>query len=419
MRWGLPVLTLAFATYGSAVVIRHDVADAQYRSHAAGIPVGAIRYLSGDTTFTTSATLISDRFILSAGHTHRTPPHQFLIGGQVYTIQQWTFHPLYNPVSPDLLAGWDFSIGRLDRRVLNVAPIPISNTPVTPGTIFTAAGLGGTGNGLTGQTSFPTPANVESWPLRAFTNRADFVADFPNVIFADFDHPNGSTNTLSGFGSSAQTTSLEGQLGWFDSGGPVVLQQNGRWVVVGVNSAISDFNNNTVRSDYGDFSVFSRVSVVFNWLNQTAWEAGRVAGRFSVPGNSGLLTQRSVTIRLRAPGTEADLETFSVPLAIDGGFSFVTSRRGLHDLVIESAGALRWTLRNVNITTTAPGNLAADLIMGDLNQDGIVDGNDVNAVLVNFGVEEGGVAQGDLNADGIVDGNDINLTLVNFGAESN
>jgi probable HAF family extracellular repeat protein len=50
---------------------------------------------------------------------------------------------------------------------------------------------------------------------------------------------------------------------------------------------------------------------------------------------------------------------------------------------------------------------------GDVNGDGVVDLNDLNLVLVNFGQT---TSEGDANGDGVVDLNDLNLVLTNFGA---
>jgi len=53
---------------------------------------------------------------------------------------------------------------------------------------------------------------------------------------------------------------------------------------------------------------------------------------------------------------------------------------------------------------------------GDVNNDGVVDLNDLNLVLVNFGQT---TTIGDANGDGVVDLNDLNLVLVNFGTVCN
>lgn len=90
--------------------------------------------------------------------------------------------------------------------------------------------------------------------------------------------------------------------------------------------------------------------------------------------------------------------------------------RGAYELTIDAPTFLR-TRISVNVTNHGLMELRLPLRNGDLNGDGIVDGNDVNGILSNFGSEEVPPTQGDLNFDGIVDGNDINVALANFGGE--
>lgn len=74
-------------------------------------------------------------------------------------------------------------------------------------------------------------------------------------------------------------------------------------------------------------------------------------------------------------------------------------------------------LRNGAGATTGQALVGFDLpITGDVNGDGIVDGNDINEILSNFGAEDP-TLDSDVNGDGIVDGNDINVVLGFFGRE--
>lgn len=81
-----------------------------------------------------------------------------------------------------------------------------------------------------------------------------------------------------------------------------------------------------------------------------------------------------------------------------------------------------WVRRTVSFDTTTANATGLNLVLsnGDTNQDGIVDGNDVNAVLSAFGAEAGAAPYTlllDPNRDGIIDGNDVNVILASFGLE--
>jgi len=59
-------------------------------------------------------------------------------------------------------------------------------------------------------------------------------------------------------------------------------------------------------------------------------------------------------------------------------------------------------------------SIAGSTCPADVNGDGVVDLNDLNLVLTNFGQE---TSEGDTNGDGIVDLNDLNAVLTAFGTE--
>jgi len=58
-----------------------------------------------------------------------------------------------------------------------------------------------------------------------------------------------------------------------------------------------------------------------------------------------------------------------------------------------------------------------ELLPGDANLDGVVDGLDIGILVSNFD-EQGGFTEGDFNFDGVVDGLDIGLLVANFGGSN-
>ncbi|MCC7101661.1 MAG: hypothetical protein IT206_01130 [Fimbriimonadaceae bacterium] len=401
------------ASFSHAIIRRVDVPDAQYQALANNIPLGWIQYPS-PSAVPTSCALIADQFILSAGHTYSSTPGAIIkLGGETYNIVAWVKNPAFN--IGDLTAGHDFSVARLDRRVLNQTPLTIRSATVPVQTTIKCFGMGTTGLG--DGTGFVAPWNPipSSWPPRGMTNRVDIDSSIPNVILTDFDKPDGTTNTLSDIGSSPAATDLEGQLAGGDSGGPVTMLVNGQEQIVGVNSAVANFNNNGITGDYGDLSVVSKISVDYTWVMSNAWQAGRVAGKINLGDFVGSPMLRTATISLRNPGSTTDLESFNVPLAIDSGFSFVTARRGLTDLHITIPGFCARNLTNVNITNTSPGNLSILLPNGDPDQSQEVDAVDIDLVIAHFGEPTTDATQGDLDGSGEVDATDIDITIANFG----
>lgn len=86
---------------------------------------------------------------------------------------------------------------------------------------------------------------------------------------------------------------------------------------------------------------------------------------------------------------------------------------GVFDQVLgmQLTGNLAWA-----VTYDATSVTATAAISGDLNLDGVVDGNDFGVFAANFGQNsDASWAQGDLNGDGIIDGNDFGLFAETFG----
>jgi hypothetical protein len=180
-----------------------------YRDEAALYPmVGKVTGsgLSG------SGVLLSDRWVLTAGHIAKFKPSgTFNVGGVDYTIQSTVTHPSY------VFGSDPFDIGLiyLSSPVTEVNPatmIRFSDPNSILGREATWVGTGLTGTGLTG-----AQAPLE---FRAFTNIIDVMGPSYGLaatsFVADFDRPDGSTN--SGSLSSPTATRLEGNVASGDSG---------------------------------------------------------------------------------------------------------------------------------------------------------------------------------------------------------
>lgn len=399
---------------GFTITRRADVADSLYRN--AGELRGAVLRinLKDNTTGADdfrSGTLIGDKFVLTAAHNtpnaNQTPI--ITIGGQNYSAAVWQRHPSFN--FNDILNGYDVAVIRLDRRVLNVAPYEIYTASDEAGQFCELAGYGATGAGLV--------TNYD-WLVRSGTNQVDLEPSLPRVLLADFDKPGDpSFNTLSSIGSSPTPTERESCIAAGDSGGPMLLQQDGKWKVAGVHSAVSSVDN-TYDSSYGDRSVCSRVSSVASWITPRLWENGRIQVKFNYLGYRGPLSQIVVFTAIRNPGATTNLSSNNVPLAIDGGFSYTTPLRGTYDLAFQSPGYLRKVVRNITITNNDPAPMVLKLVAGDINGDNEVGPADYSLFVSAFGSAPGdanwnGIA--DFDGDGEVGPSDFTLLADGFGVQ--
>jgi hypothetical protein len=413
-------MLIALGASSSAIIRRMDRADADYIAAAQGVPVAWVKYTTGDMTSTT-AVLIRDKFLLAAGHTFRNGTHNIQIGNQVYNNVGWTINPTWTSGGQNFLGGYDFSVIRLDRRVTQFAPVPLRSSPLPDGTLLRIVGMGGTGLGNGTGYVYPWNPFPASWPARAMTNIAETDGAYQNLILTDFDSPAGNTNTLAGLGSIAAPTNLEGNVIFGDSGGPALRDTNAQgtaWEVVGVISFLSNSVQGTPNGDYGDLTGISRVSVAASWIMGAAWEAGRADGRVQLQDFVGSPTLRTATIQLRNPGSPTTLETYHVPLAVNGGFSFVTPLRGVFDLKFSIPGFCSRVLTNVTISNTGPGGLLVSLPNGDTDVSGEVDAADIDLIIAGFGQNTTSATQGDLDGSGEVDAADIDVVIANFGETS-
>jgi len=241
IRTAALLLLLCTASAASAIVIRHDREDTRYQALGARFP--AVGHLGGRV----DCTLIAPQWAIGAAHTvegigpYDTPPW-VVFGGERYDIVKVILHPARVPDTADT-AG-DLALFKLDRPVRGIAPVPLYEKDDELGKVAILIGHGQTGTGLTG------PQGERDNKVRGATNRIDRI-DPTSIIFKFETPPDG--------------TDLEGLAGPGDSGGPALLEQDGKLHLLGV-GCFSGAPTQETAGRYGTSDHYARVSTRRSWI---------------------------------------------------------------------------------------------------------------------------------------------------------
>ena len=249
------VIILGSAEPATASTILDDVDPQSYRDEALLYP--SVGKVTG-SSFSGSGVLISDRWVLTAGHVAMGKTGgTFTIGGTGYAIQASVTHPDY--AFPNNFS--DLGLLQLASSVAGVTPASMLGLSSSSQLLGLEAAWVGFGIGGTGSTGAQG-----SFDHRAFTNIIDVFGPAYGLtgtaFIADFDKPDGSTNAS---GSSPTATRLEGNVASGDSGGGVFITVNGRPYLVGITSFTGGFSPG-MNSRYGSISGASDLQQFHTWI---------------------------------------------------------------------------------------------------------------------------------------------------------
>lgn len=239
MKYLTLFITLIFSVSSSAIVIRHDIDSNKYLATNADFPALATFYIDG-----AHGTLINPQWIITAAHaSFCISANSFVsVNGRARKIKRLYVHPDYTPGQSH-----DIALVELVEPITDIKPASIyKNTNELNKNIW-FIGIGGTGNGVTGQTI----DNAQNNGILRKAQNTISVTQGPVIKFT--------------FNQASQALPLEGVSGGGDSGGPAYLLENNVYKLLGISSRPE--GKFTKIGEYGITEVYTRISFFQSWIN--------------------------------------------------------------------------------------------------------------------------------------------------------
>lgn len=229
-RFLLLALLLVSST-ASAIVIRDDVHDSKYRVSASAFPALV------DLPHEGHGVLIAPQWVVTGAHavTWRSELKQVVLDGTPRDVERLVVHPGFKELPHDLMQQAratgdatlvmalfatldDIALIKLTKPVTDVAPASVYRSSAQVGQAIKFLGNGLTGTGASGHAS---PGDPRRKQLRRAFNKITSAHD--RWFCYVFDKP-------------PSALPLEGVATDGDSGGPVLVEVDGQWMLTGLTS---------------------------------------------------------------------------------------------------------------------------------------------------------------------------------------
>jgi hypothetical protein len=258
----LLLVLLAVSSTASAIVIRDDVDDTEYRMPMSEFP--ALVDLPGEG----HGVLIAPQWVVTAAHaiTWQSEIKQVVINGISRGVERVVMHSGYKTLPQELIdqamasgeamlivvflaSSDDIALVKLTQPVTDVAPVVIYKDSDEAGQVVKIVGKGATGTGATGH----DPRGPNRTELRRAFNKITSAHD--RWICYVFDEP-------------LSALPLEGVTGNGDSGGPALIQGDDQWLLAGMAAwKVVQGNVMTARPGlYGQINCNVRLSHYIDWI---------------------------------------------------------------------------------------------------------------------------------------------------------
>lgn len=244
-----------------AIIIRDDVPDADYVVDDAEYPALVTLFPPDDC----AATLFDEQHLLTVAHcaVDLSAGESLDVDGTPYVIAEITMHPEWD--DGDF---YDIAVVRLEASVAGVTPIPIYRGANELDAEVTLLGRGTTATGLVGE-----EGGSSDGMLRRATNIVSQADEL--LLEVVFEAP-----------GEVGITALEGVGASGDSGGPVLLVEDGTTFIAGLN-AFGDAPGGIGIGQYGGLDYQTRVSAYADWIDGVVDAAGSSGTGTSDDGGSG------------------------------------------------------------------------------------------------------------------------------------